>query len=88
MSARQLTAARLPGNVSPVLYWFANPPRGGACQSAGSSLPISRTWIVRASSDFMKRPAYRLPLAIVHAATKRELVAKERPADWVPPNMF
>jgi hypothetical protein len=31
---------------------------------------------------------YRLPRAIAHAATKRELVAKERPADWMPPNMF
>jgi hypothetical protein len=30
---------------------------------------------------------YRLPRAIAHAATKRELVAKERP-DWMPPNMF
>ena len=35
-----------------------NPPRGAACQSAGSSLPISRTWIVKASSDFMKRAAH------------------------------
>ncbi|MFZ0152116.1 MAG: hypothetical protein WAM72_27925 [Xanthobacteraceae bacterium] len=32
--------------------------------------------------------AYRLPRAIAHAATKRELVAKERPAEWIPPNMF
>jgi hypothetical protein len=31
---------------------------------------------------------YRLPPAITHAATKRELVAKERPADWMPPNIF
>jgi hypothetical protein len=31
---------------------------------------------------------YRLPRAIAHAATRRELVAKERPADWEPPNMF
>jgi hypothetical protein len=31
---------------------------------------------------------YRLPRAIAHAATKRELVAKERPTDWLPPNMF
>jgi hypothetical protein len=31
---------------------------------------------------------YRLPRAIAHAATKRELVAKERAADWMPPNMF
>ena len=31
---------------------------------------------------------YRLARAIAHAATKRELVAKERPADWMPPNMF
>ena len=31
---------------------------------------------------------YRLPRAIAHAATKRELVAKERPAEWIPPNMF
>jgi len=26
--------------------------------------------------------------AIAHAATKRELVAKKRPAGWMPPNMF
>jgi hypothetical protein len=31
---------------------------------------------------------YKLSQAIVHAATKRELVAKQRPADWMPPNMF
>lgn len=31
---------------------------------------------------------YRLSQAIAHAATKRELIAKERPADWVLPNMF
>ena len=31
---------------------------------------------------------YRLPRAIAHAATKRELVAKQRPAGWMPPNMF
>jgi hypothetical protein len=30
---------------------------------------------------------YRLSQAIA-AATKRELVAKQRPADWVRPNMF
>jgi hypothetical protein len=28
---------------------------------------------------------YALPRAIAHAATKRELVAKQRPADWMPP---
>jgi hypothetical protein len=31
---------------------------------------------------------YRLSQAIAHAATKRELVAKQRPGDWVRPNMF
>ena len=31
---------------------------------------------------------YRLSRAIAHAATKRELVAKRRPAGWEPPNMF
>jgi hypothetical protein len=31
---------------------------------------------------------YTLPPALAHAASKRELVAKERPADWTPPNMF
>jgi hypothetical protein len=31
---------------------------------------------------------YKLSQAIAHAATKRELVAKQRPADWMPPNMF
>ena len=31
---------------------------------------------------------YTLPRAIAHAATKRELVAKERPARWTPPSMF
>jgi hypothetical protein len=30
---------------------------------------------------------YKLSQAIAHAATKRELVAKQRPAD-MPPNMF
>jgi hypothetical protein len=31
---------------------------------------------------------YALSRAIAHAATKRELVAKQRPAHWVPPRMF
>jgi hypothetical protein len=31
---------------------------------------------------------YTLPKAIAHAATKRELVAKQRPPRWMPPNMF
>jgi hypothetical protein len=31
---------------------------------------------------------YALSRAIAHAATKRALVAKERPAGWMPPNMF
>jgi hypothetical protein len=29
-----------------------------------------------------------LPRAIAHAATKRELVAKQRPSHWMPPSMF
>jgi hypothetical protein len=32
--------------------------------------------------------SYALPRAIAHAATKRELVAKQRPPRWVPPSMF
>jgi hypothetical protein len=32
--------------------------------------------------------AYTLPRAIAHAATKRELVAKQRPAGWTPPGIF
>ncbi len=28
------------------------------------------------------------PRAIAHAAAKRELVAKQRPAGWLPPNIF
>lgn len=31
---------------------------------------------------------YLLPQAVAHAATKRELVAKQRPPDWMPPSMF
>jgi hypothetical protein len=31
---------------------------------------------------------YVLPRAIAHAATKRELVAKQRPPHWAPPSMF
>ena len=31
---------------------------------------------------------YALPRAIAHVATKRELVVKQRPPGWVPPNMF
>jgi hypothetical protein len=31
---------------------------------------------------------YALPRAIAHAATKRELVAKQRPPGWMPPSMF
>jgi hypothetical protein len=32
--------------------------------------------------------AYTLSRAIAHAATKRELVAKQRPPYWMPPSMF
>jgi hypothetical protein len=31
---------------------------------------------------------YALTRAVAHAATKRELVAKQRPAGWTPPSMF
>jgi hypothetical protein len=31
---------------------------------------------------------YLLSRAIAHAATKRELVASQRPPGWVPPGMF
>jgi hypothetical protein len=31
---------------------------------------------------------FALSRAIAHAATKRALVAKKRPAGWMPPNMF
>jgi hypothetical protein len=31
---------------------------------------------------------YTLSQAMAHAATKREFVAKQRPAGWIPPNMF
>ena len=31
---------------------------------------------------------YALLRAIAHAATKRELVAKQRPSGWTPPSMF
>jgi hypothetical protein len=31
---------------------------------------------------------YALTRAVAHAATKRELVAKQRPPRWTPPGMF
>jgi hypothetical protein len=31
---------------------------------------------------------YALPLAVAHAATKRELVANQRPPHWTPPSIF
>lgn len=31
---------------------------------------------------------YALSRAIAHAATKRELLAKQRPAGWTPPSLF
>ena len=31
---------------------------------------------------------YSLPRAIAHAATKRELIAKQRPPGWTPPSIF
>jgi hypothetical protein len=31
---------------------------------------------------------YALSRAVAHAATKRELVAKQRPAGWMPPSIF
>jgi hypothetical protein len=43
---------------------------------------------VQAAFDFTKQ-AIRMPFhGPSHAATKRELVAKQRPPGWVPPNMF
>jgi hypothetical protein len=32
--------------------------------------------------------SYLLPRAVAHAATKRELVAKQRPQHWTPPSIF
>ena len=32
--------------------------------------------------------SYSLPRALAHAATKRELVAKQRPPHWTPPSIF
>ena len=31
---------------------------------------------------------HSLPRAVAHAATKRELVAKQRPPQWTPPSIF
>ena len=31
---------------------------------------------------------YDLPRAVAHAATKRELVAKQQPPRWAPPSIF
>jgi hypothetical protein len=31
---------------------------------------------------------YALPRAVAHAATKRELGAKQRPPHWTPPSIF
>jgi hypothetical protein len=31
---------------------------------------------------------YALPRAVAHAATKRELVSKQRPPHWTPPSIF
>jgi len=31
---------------------------------------------------------YAVPRAVAHAATKRELVAKQRPPHWTPPSIF
>ena len=31
---------------------------------------------------------YTMPRAVAHAAAKRELVARERPADWLPPSIL
>jgi hypothetical protein len=31
---------------------------------------------------------YALPRGLAHAAAKRELVATERPVDWMPPSIF
>jgi hypothetical protein len=31
---------------------------------------------------------YALPRAVAHAATKRELVARQRPPHWMPPSIF
>ena len=59
--------------------------RGRACQSAGLYLSISHIGCLRL---YEAGHTYSLPRAIAHAATKRELVAKQRPPGWVPPNMF
>ena len=32
--------------------------------------------------------AYVLPRALAHAATKRDLVSRERPPNWTAPSMF
>ena len=32
--------------------------------------------------------SYAFPRAVAHAASRRELIAKERPPGWAPPSMF
>ena len=36
----------------------------------------------------MTGDAYNIPRAVAHAAARRGLVARERPADWSPPSIL
>ena len=49
---------------------------------------VDFTHMNRAGCLRLYEAGHSLPRAIAHAATKRELVAKQRPPGWVPPNMF
>jgi len=42
----------------------------------------------RCLSVYEAGETYTMPRAVAHAAAKRALVARERPADWSPPSIF
>ena len=59
------------------------------CPNIDSCLSISRTGVKTGHLRlFEAGRVYALPRAVAYAATKRVLVAKDRPMHWRPPSMF
>ena len=67
---------------------MAQSRRGTACPNADLHLSTSRTRKLGRLRFHEADRTYTLPRAVAHAATKRELVAKQRPPHWMPPSIF
>jgi len=75
--------------LSSALYWCLNPSEGQGISERRFAL-VDFTHMNRAGCLRLYEAGhiYALSRAVAHAATKRELVAKQRRAGWTPPGIF